>query len=68
MQLALGLGVALGAMTLQAVGQFRGETGGPSTADFHATFIAMAILMLVTVLDTMRLHPSTGAVVANRAK
>ncbi|MDR3522681.1 MAG: MFS transporter [Acetobacteraceae bacterium] len=68
MQLALGLGVALGAMTLQAVGRFQGETGGPSTADFHATFIAMAILMLLTVWDAMRLHPASGAVVASRAK
>jgi MFS family permease len=67
-QLAIGVGVALGAMALQASAQWRGETGDLSLADFHAAFLLMAALMIATVIDTARLPASVGAIVANRNK
>ena len=67
-QLAIGIGVALGAMALQAAAQLRGEVGDPSLADFHAAFLVMATLMIATVIDAARLPSSAGANVASRNK
>ena len=68
MQLALGLGVAIGALILQAAGAVMGDSGLPTTADFHATFVVMGVLMLLTTFDTIRMHPAAGATVAQRKR
>ncbi len=66
MQLALGLGVAVGALILQAAGSVLGDSGTPTIADFHATFVVMGVLMLLTMVDTLQLHPSAGSNLAQR--
>ena len=66
-QLAMGLGVAFGAVTLQGMSQALGVAGTPTLAVFHATFAITALLMAISALDGFRLSPDAGAVVARRA-
>ena len=65
-QLAIGLGVAFGAVTLQGMSQAFGVTGTPTLQVFHATFAIMALLMAISALDGFRLAHDAGAVVARR--
>jgi len=65
-QLAIGLGVALGAVTLQAMGHVLGDGETPSLAVFHGTFVVLALLMAISALDGLRLAKDAGAVLAQR--
>ncbi len=64
-QLALGFGVAIGAVALRLarVGS-AGGAGPPTTAEFHFALIGLAIVMALTSLDALRLAPDAGDFVA----
>ena len=62
MQLSLGVGVALGAITLRMVAQLHGHAGSaPQLADFHGAILLMALLCLGPVIDGWSLAPDAGA-------
>ena len=62
MQLSTGMGVAVGAVTLRLVAHANGHTAAaPHLRDFHYAFLAMAILCLGPVLDSLGLPPNAGA-------
>ena len=51
-QLSLGVGVALGAITLRLVAHLHGHAGSaPQLADFHGAILLMAVLCLGPVVD-----------------
>jgi hypothetical protein len=61
-QLAMGMGVAVGALALRASGWLRGNhTGVPALADFHIAFALVAIMALSAVRDCFTLDPHAGA-------
>jgi EmrB/QacA subfamily drug resistance transporter len=66
MQLALGIGVAVGAVLLNLGALLLGSSGVPSLAVFHASFIGLAVLMAISTLDSLWLDPKAGDVVARR--
>ncbi len=62
MQLSLGLGVAVGAITLRLVAHANGHSAAlPHLRDFHLAILAMAILSLAPVFDALRLDRNAGA-------
>jgi EmrB/QacA subfamily drug resistance transporter len=62
MQLSTGMGVAVGAVTLRLVAHANGHTAAaPQLRDFHYAFLAMAILALGPVVDSLGLPPDAGA-------
>jgi EmrB/QacA subfamily drug resistance transporter len=62
MQLSLGLGVAVGALTLRAAAHLHGHSpANPLLADFHLAFLAVAVLSLGPVIDALGLTPEAGA-------
>ena len=64
-QMAMGMGVAAGAVALRAAEWIRGERGGiPSLMDFHIAFGIVAVIALVAVLDVFTLDPHAGAEVS----
>jgi hypothetical protein len=64
-QMAMGMGVAAGAVALRAAASLRGETAGtPSLMDFHVAFWIMAVLALLAVSDVFTLDPNAGAEVS----
>lgn len=61
-QLALGMGVAVGALALRGSGWILGNHGGvPALADFHLAFALIAIMAFAAVRDCFTLHPHAGA-------
>lgn len=64
-QLAIGLGVAVGAVALRASGHFLGEDA-PSLATFHGAFVTIGALTAVTALAGLRLAGDAGALVSGR--
>jgi MFS family permease len=67
-QLAAGLGVAFGALALQAAGPLAPLLGlnGPA-APYRVAFALLALLPLVTVVEAARLRRDAGAVVTGAA-
>jgi MFS family permease len=62
MQLSMGLGVAIGAITLRLVAHARGHSAAaPQLRDFHLAILFMAILVLGPVFDSLGLPPDAGA-------
>jgi MFS family permease len=62
MQLSLGMGVAIGAITLRLVAHAHGHTAAaPQLRDFHYAFLIMAVVSLGPVLDSLNLPPGAGA-------
>jgi EmrB/QacA subfamily drug resistance transporter len=62
MQLSMGLGVAIGAITLRLVAHAHGHTAAaPQLRDFHYAFLFMAVLVLGPVIDSIGLPPDAGA-------
>jgi len=61
-QLAMGMGVAVGALALRASGWLRGNhTGVPALGDFHIAFALVAIMAFSAVRDCFTLDPHAGA-------
>ena len=62
MQLSAGAGVAVGAITLRLFAHAHGHSAAvPQLRDFHAVMLAMAVLALGPVLDSLGLAPEAGA-------
>jgi hypothetical protein len=62
MQLSLGLGVAIGAITVRLVAHAYGHSAvTPQLRDFHVAILIMALLSLAPVFDSLSLDPSAGA-------
>jgi EmrB/QacA subfamily drug resistance transporter len=62
MQLSLGMGVAIGAITLRLVAHARGHSAAaPQLRDFHLAILFMSVLALGPVFDSLGLSPDAGA-------
>jgi EmrB/QacA subfamily drug resistance transporter len=62
MQLSLGMGVAIGAVTLRLVAHARGHSAAaPQLGDFHLAVLVMAFVALGPVFDSLGLSPNAGA-------
>ena len=62
-QLSLGMGVAVGAVSLRIVTQAHGHSSTfPGIRDFRVAILCVALLALAPVLDALSLDPNAGAV------
>jgi EmrB/QacA subfamily drug resistance transporter len=62
MQLSLGMGIAVGAITLRLIAHTHGHSAAvPQLRDFHAAFLLMAALALGPVFNSIGLPPDAGA-------
>jgi len=62
MQLSMGMGVAVGAVTLRAVAHVNGHlASAPQLRDFHIAFLCIAALALAPVIDALGLAHDAGA-------
>jgi EmrB/QacA subfamily drug resistance transporter len=63
MQLSMGVGVAVGAVTLRLVAHASGHSAAfPHLHDFHLAILIMSVLSLAPVFDSFGLDPSAGAI------
>ncbi|MBT1265350.1 DHA2 family efflux MFS transporter permease subunit [Pseudomonas sp. D8002] len=65
-QLSMAMGVAIGALLLRFAMNFHGNTGQAATADFQLTFLLVAVIAGVALLDNLRLPPQAGESVLQR--
>jgi len=66
-QMAMGMGVALGAVALRIAGLAEtGSAGGLPLASFHIAFVLVGVVALLAILDVLRLDPAAGAAVRAR--
>lgn len=65
-QLSMAMGVAIGALLLRFAMNFHGNTGQAATADFQMTFLLVAVIAGVALLDNLRLPPQAGESVLQR--
>jgi EmrB/QacA subfamily drug resistance transporter len=63
-QLGIGFGVALGAVMLRTATALRQGGGTPALGSFNLALVAIAALTVLVSLDSLRLAPDAGAVVA----
>jgi Na+/melibiose symporter-like transporter len=62
MQLSMGMGVAIGAITLRLVAHAQGHSAAaPQLRDFHLAMLFMAVVALGPVFDSLGLPPDAGA-------
>ena len=62
MQLSMGMGIAVGAITLRLVAHARGHSGAvPELRDFHLAILLTAILSLGPVINAIGLPHDAGA-------
>src|SRR5580704_7149344 len=62
MQLSMGMGVAIGAITLRLIAHARGHSAAtPQLRDFHLAILFISILVLGPVFDSLGLPPDAGA-------
>jgi EmrB/QacA subfamily drug resistance transporter len=62
MQLSMGMGVAIGAVTLRLVAHARGHSAAtPQLRDFQLVVLLMAFVALAPVFDSLGLPPDAGA-------
>jgi MFS family permease len=62
MQMSIGMGVAIGAITLRLVAYSHGHSAAmPQLRDFHMAILCMAVLSLGPVIDSIGLRPDAGA-------
>jgi hypothetical protein len=61
-QLALGMGMAIGAVTLRLIAHASGHSAEfPGIGDFHTTILCVAALALLPVFDSLGLAHDAGA-------
>ena len=63
-QMALGLGIALGAVVLRLGQSLHGEGGVPSLGDFRLAFLLVAALALLSLADVLRLPHDAARLVS----
>jgi EmrB/QacA subfamily drug resistance transporter len=62
MQLSMGMGVAVGAVTLRIVAHAHGHSAAtPQLRDFHIAILCISFLSLAPVFDSLGLAPDAGA-------
>ncbi|MBW4026339.1 MAG: MFS transporter [Acidobacteria bacterium] len=62
MQLSMGMGVAVGAITIRLIAHANGHSAAtPQLRDFHLAIFCMAVLALGPVFDSLGLRPDAGA-------
>ena len=66
-QMTVGMGIALGAVTLQMSSLIHGGHSTLTVSDFHLAFIMIAIVSMGSLYDAIRLDPKAGAVVTGHA-
>jgi len=62
-ELAAGVGIAVGALTLGLLTQLADAMGGGEAAAYSWTYLVLGLLMLSTAVETVRLPPDAGAAV-----
>ena len=68
MQLSMGMGVAVGAITLRLVSHAHGHSDAvPQLPDFHLAILLMAFLALGPVFDSLGLAKDAGAATSGHA-
>ena len=60
-QLAAGIGIAFGAITLRVAEHVTGHSGQPVTADFRIALMLVAALALLAIVDAATLPRDAGA-------
>ena len=65
-QLSMAMGVAIGALLLRFAMNLHGNTGQAATADFQLTFLWVAVIAGVALLDNLRLPAQAGESVLQR--
>jgi len=65
-QLSMGLGVAVAALLLRGSMYLHGNDGQAVTGDFQLTFLWVAVIALLALLDNRRLSAESGAAVLQR--
>lgn len=65
-QLSMGLGVAIAALLLRGSMYLHGNEGQAHTSDFQLTFIWVALIALLALLDNRRLSAQAGEAVLQR--
>jgi EmrB/QacA subfamily drug resistance transporter len=66
-QLSMAMGIATGALLLRFSMSIHGNTAQAETADFQLTFLCVAVLAGIALLDNLRLPPKAGESVLQRA-
>ena len=66
-QLSMAMGVATGALLLRFSMSIHGNTELAETADFQLTFLCVAVIAGIALLDNLRLPPKAGESVLQRA-
>jgi MFS family permease len=66
-QMTVGMGIALGAVTLQMSSLIHGGHSTLTVSDFHLAFVMIAIVSMGSIYDSVRLDPKAGAVVTGHA-
>jgi MFS family permease len=66
-QLSMAMGVAVGALLLRLAMSIHGNAGHAETADFQLTFLCVAVIAGIALLDNLRLPPKAGEAVLQRA-
>lgn len=68
-QIGIGMGIAIGALSLRLGGMLAGDGGGtPTLLDFRLAFFAVAALAAVALFNVMDLHPTAGDAVRPGAR
>jgi hypothetical protein len=68
-QMSMGMGVAVGAVTLRLAAWLRGEpASAPTIADFHFAFGMVSIIAVLAVVDCLSLDRNAGAEVSGHAR
>jgi len=67
-QLAMGLGIALGAISLRLGDKLASAAGYPPVDAFRFAFLAVAVVSLFSLWDCLRLAPGTGNHLARPAR
>jgi MFS family permease len=66
-QLSMAMGVAVGALLLRLAMTIHSNTGQAATGDFQLTFLCVAAIGAIALLDNLRLPPKAGESVLQRA-
>lgn len=67
-QLSMAMGVAIGALLLRLAMNIHGTAGHAETDDFQLTFLCVAVIAALALLDNLRLPPQAGEAVLQRAR
>jgi EmrB/QacA subfamily drug resistance transporter len=65
-QLSMAMGVAIGALLLRLAMNIHGHTEHAETVDFQLTFLCVAVIAAIALLDNLRLPPGAGESVLQR--